>query len=662
MLAARAHQGETDLRLEEVDRPTAGPGEVLIKVASAGMAPGVLALWQLGRYPILPRTLGNEAAGWIEEVGAGVTEFAAGDRVRLHPNLSCGACEYCLTDREQMCRRIPCWARASSAPTPCPCTSATSTGRWPSTCSRPPRLVDPLPEAISFDVAAKVHDIADAVRAWPQPPCREGPPCSPPPPGRSARRRSAWRGSSAIGRVIAVARSAERLDQVRALAPDLVDTVALEDIDFEQNGGLTGAIRRLVPAGPDAVIDFLPEGPGDLAGDRLAQGRRHRGADGRNMAMPPLPTIAIMVNCWRIVGTRGCTREDARQAMRWLAERDAAARRPDHPSLRPRGRLPPRSPCATGPSRPGWSSSTHDPESQESKDMETLYIGYGDGLVRATVNGRAEAEWVLRGAPVAQVAADPLEPERVYAATLGAGLWRSEDGGRGFEQLAGIPNDLVWSVAVSASDRPGGHGAVYAGTQLSALYRSTDGGETFDELSPSRNPVDPGVELPPGARHPPRAPDHAQHGGPRRRRLRSRAGGRVLLRRPRGDMDAHVGRPGPAHPAHAPDRVGAHVRGRRGRAVRTPTAARPGGAAASTASPTRSLLLRPRCRHGDADTVLISAARDPFSGHAVIPDIPVWSAVYRSVEGPGQVVTRASSARGYGDGHARGRGPGVSTT
>jgi hypothetical protein len=41
---------------------------------------------------------------------------------------------------------------------------------------------------------------------------------------------------------------------------------------------------------------------------------------------------------------------------------------------------------------------------------------------------------------------------------------------------------------------------------------------------------------------------------------------------------------------------------------------------------------------GDPDNVLISGARDPFSGHAVIPGIPVWSAVYRLQDGRWQAV------------------------
>ncbi len=317
MLAARAHEGETDLRLEEIDRPTAGPGEVVIKVVSAGLAPGVLSLWQLGRYPILPRTLGNEAAGLIEEVGAGVTNVAVGDRVRMHANLSCGACEYCLTDREQMCPEHSVIGQGLYGAEAMPLHRRYLDGALAEYVRVPARLVDALPEAISFDVAAKVHDVANAVRVWRT---------AAVPPGGTAVFTAATGtvGTSAIrlaklfgvGRVIAVARSAERLEQVRALAPDLVETIALEDVDDE----LTAAIRRLVPAGPDAVIDFLPEGPGTWQAIASLKVGGTAVLMGGNTAMPPMPTIAIMVNCWRIVGTRNCTREDTRQVLRWLAE------------------------------------------------------------------------------------------------------------------------------------------------------------------------------------------------------------------------------------------------------------------------------------------------------------------------------------------------------
>src|SRR5215218_651558 len=103
MLAARAHRGESEFRLEEIERPVAGPGEVLIDVKTAGVAMGFLAMWHRGLFPIMPRTLGHEAAGVIAEAGTGVANVAVGERVRLDPNLCCRACDYCLSDREQMC-------------------------------------------------------------------------------------------------------------------------------------------------------------------------------------------------------------------------------------------------------------------------------------------------------------------------------------------------------------------------------------------------------------------------------------------------------------------------------------------------------------------------------------------------------------------------------
>jgi len=73
------------MELREVPTPAAGPGEVLIRVRAAGLNPadyktrdGVVRLFW--RYK-LPAVGGNELAGVVEAAGAGVTRFAAGDRV-----------------------------------------------------------------------------------------------------------------------------------------------------------------------------------------------------------------------------------------------------------------------------------------------------------------------------------------------------------------------------------------------------------------------------------------------------------------------------------------------------------------------------------------------------------------------------------------------------
>lgn len=77
------------LRLEEVEVPAPGAGEVLIRVAAIGLN-RVEAMFRSGGYwtPELPSKLGYEAAGTIEAVGPDVTEWAVGDRVACIPGLS----------------------------------------------------------------------------------------------------------------------------------------------------------------------------------------------------------------------------------------------------------------------------------------------------------------------------------------------------------------------------------------------------------------------------------------------------------------------------------------------------------------------------------------------------------------------------------------------
>ncbi len=82
--AIRMHEtgGPEVLKYEDVDLGDVGPGEVRLKQTAIGL--NFIDVYQrTGLYPIpdLPKTLGMEAAGVIEEVGADVEGFAAGDRV-----------------------------------------------------------------------------------------------------------------------------------------------------------------------------------------------------------------------------------------------------------------------------------------------------------------------------------------------------------------------------------------------------------------------------------------------------------------------------------------------------------------------------------------------------------------------------------------------------
>lgn len=83
MHSVRVHAfgGPEVMQYEDIDVPRPGPGEVLVKIAAAGLN-YLDVQYRIGRVKApLPFTIGAEAAGVVSAVGAGVNEFTAGDRV-----------------------------------------------------------------------------------------------------------------------------------------------------------------------------------------------------------------------------------------------------------------------------------------------------------------------------------------------------------------------------------------------------------------------------------------------------------------------------------------------------------------------------------------------------------------------------------------------------
>ena len=76
------HGGPEVLTVEDVERPTPGHGDLLVRVEAAGINP-VDTYFREGEYPVpeLPWTPGSDAAGVVEAVGEGVEGFTVGDRV-----------------------------------------------------------------------------------------------------------------------------------------------------------------------------------------------------------------------------------------------------------------------------------------------------------------------------------------------------------------------------------------------------------------------------------------------------------------------------------------------------------------------------------------------------------------------------------------------------
>ena len=105
MQAARLHQYGQPLVLEQVPRPLALPGEVIVKIAGSGFCHSDLHVidGEIQILPKMPMILGHENAGWVEEVGARVKDVRPGDAVVVFGGWGCGRCDYCVSGHEQLC-------------------------------------------------------------------------------------------------------------------------------------------------------------------------------------------------------------------------------------------------------------------------------------------------------------------------------------------------------------------------------------------------------------------------------------------------------------------------------------------------------------------------------------------------------------------------------
>src|SRR3954468_23787898 len=91
------------LSIREVELDPPGRGEVLVKIAAAGLCHSDLSVIDGNRPRPLPMVLGHEAAGVVQELGPGVDDLAVGDHVVMVFVPSCGHCVPCSEGRLVLC-------------------------------------------------------------------------------------------------------------------------------------------------------------------------------------------------------------------------------------------------------------------------------------------------------------------------------------------------------------------------------------------------------------------------------------------------------------------------------------------------------------------------------------------------------------------------------
>jgi L-idonate 5-dehydrogenase len=96
-----------DLRIEDTEPESPGPGQVEVRVEAGGICGSDLHYFNHGGFGAIrlkePMILGHEIAGTISVLGADVTGFAVGDRVAISPSKPCSACQYCLKGQQNQC-------------------------------------------------------------------------------------------------------------------------------------------------------------------------------------------------------------------------------------------------------------------------------------------------------------------------------------------------------------------------------------------------------------------------------------------------------------------------------------------------------------------------------------------------------------------------------
>ncbi len=164
MKAAVFYSG-ADVRVEEVPDLRPGPGQVLCRVAAAGICGSDLHGYRAakagrptaGKYPrVAP---GHELAGTVVALGEGVTALAVGDRVGIEPLCGCGQCEWCAIGQYHLCPQLEHIGGARS-------------GGFAEYTVAPVDKCFRLPDHVGFDEAATLDCAAVAVHALHRVPVR----------------------------------------------------------------------------------------------------------------------------------------------------------------------------------------------------------------------------------------------------------------------------------------------------------------------------------------------------------------------------------------------------------------------------------------------------------------------------------------------------------
>lgn len=147
------------MRIEEIEKPIIGSGEVLVKVEAVGVCGTDIHYYLEGKTAVFvpkhPFILGHEFSGTIEE--SNVKAFLPGDRVVIEPQIPCFKCYYCRRGRYNLCSNLKFIGTAATFPH--------INGGFAEYCKVPVETLHRIPDELEFNEAALAEPLSVAIHA-----------------------------------------------------------------------------------------------------------------------------------------------------------------------------------------------------------------------------------------------------------------------------------------------------------------------------------------------------------------------------------------------------------------------------------------------------------------------------------------------------------------
>lgn len=143
-----------EMKVMEVDVPSIGPNDVLVKVKATGICGTDISIYT-GKYSAdkLPLIPGHEFSGIVAAVGEKVSNVAVGDIVTADINMSCGTCFYCRQGQKLMCSEFSQLGIHMN-------------GSFAEYVAAPKEQVHLIPEGMPFEYAAFIEPLSCAIHAF----------------------------------------------------------------------------------------------------------------------------------------------------------------------------------------------------------------------------------------------------------------------------------------------------------------------------------------------------------------------------------------------------------------------------------------------------------------------------------------------------------------